>query len=621
MKKTKISTCIFLVIVLTLGIFAGIGVVSAPVDPEFVPGEVIIGLKDINAAAREAIKARGGAILKEISAVNALVVKVSAGSEKAFIRNVQSIPGLKYAERNGVVKAVGTISDSLKPQYTPSDPDYGLQWNMPIISADDAWDIHMGSTSVVVAIVDTGVDYTHNDLAAHYLPGGYDWVNMDPDPWDDHYHGTHCAGIAAAEMDNGYGVTGVAQVSIWSEKVLNQFGSGDWGDLADGIIHASDAGVDVISMSLGGTYYSSLVDDACTYAYSNGVLLVAASGNYGYNLDSIPFYPASLSTVMAVGATDSSDVRPWWSDYGSVLEVSAPGVSVYSTMPGNSYGYLDGTSMACPHVAGVAALTWSYDPELTNVQMRERLHQAVDDLGDPGWDPYYGHGRINAYKALTAAPEFDYHIIMDPYINVLHFNIDPAGWIYGYMTGGPQDWNPLLGRAVSGTLVIGVDVYPDEEPGYYETLFLYAKGSTMSGEFIQTEDGMTFAGPWLFTIVPTAVETLELEGQDLTAVSGEEVYTQAWYKLGFNEFTDIVNLEVHTGLPWINGYDEIYTPYAPILGITGGGKLFYCIDFIGGGYELAFLDNTISTMDGELIRTYDGTDFVGPTYVSFYPLP
>jgi hypothetical protein len=622
MKKGKILKHIFLVTVLVFGMFAGIGGVSAPNEPEYSSGEVIVGLKEINAAAKEAIEAKGGTVIKEISALNALVVKVPAMAEKAFTENVRSVPGYRYAERNGVVKAVGTFGDSLQPQYTPSDPDWYLQWNMVIIEAEAAWDIEMGSTGVVIAILDTGIDYNHQDLSAHYVAGGYDWVNMDPDPWDDHYHGTHCAGIAAAEMNNGFGVTGVTQSSLWAEKVLDSGGSGWWDDLADGIVHATNAGVDVISMSLGGTGYSVLVEDACAYAYSMGVLLVGAAGNSNMDIGVTPFYPACYETVMAISGTDYLDNRYTSSNYGYPIEVAAPGVDVYSTMPGNSYGYLTGTSMSTPHVAGVAALTWSLHPSLTNVEMRGRLWEAVDDLGDPGWDPYFGYGRTNALKALTGGMVYDYHFRMSPYINEVHFNMDPDGWVYGYMTGGVTDWNPVLGRIIGRTLVAGVDVLPDEYGGgQYETLFFYASASINGGELIQTYDGLMYYGPSSFTIVPVAAGSDDAEGQDLTTIAGSETTPAAWYKLGFNEFSDIINIEVHMpGSPWVNGYDEIYTPDAPMLGIIGGGHWFYCIDFLSSYYNLAFTDNTIASSDGWMIRTIDGTSFVGPTYVSYYPL-
>jgi len=609
MGKLKCLVCLCLMFTfLVAGLSVSVAVTSTPDTPEFVAGEVIVGFEEINVEVANAIEARGGNIIKEITVLKALVVKVPVGKEDEFIQVVQSIPGFKYAERNGIVKAV----------YTPNDPYWNLLWNMRKIEADKAWDIHKGSTSVVIAIVDTGVDYNHQDLKAHYKSGGYDWVNNDNDPWDDQYHGTHCAGIAAAVMDNSIGVVGVAQCSIWAEKVLNYKGEGEWDDLASGITHATDNGVDIISMSLGGTGGSSLVNSACTYAWNHGVLLVAAAGNYNMDLDVTPFYPACYSTVIAVSATDSSDQR--WSDsnYGNKIELAAPGVSVYSTIPGNRYTYLTGTSMACPHASGVAALLWSYNSSLTNTQLRSSLHEAVDDLGSPGKDIYYGYGRINAYKALTGGEEFQYHFRLDPYANVIHLNTNPEGWLNGYMTGGPANWNPVLGKYEAGRFYMAIDIYPDQSPGYYETLFLVGTVATRTGQLIRTYDGMTWDGPYNVNLVPAA-QTEELQGLDITEALDSQVTPVAWYVFQINPYAEIVHLNTNPG-GWLNGYDETPEPDAPVLGFYEGGRFYFGMDGIHGApITLIFIAGEVSTKDGYMIRTKDGTSYVGPDYIWLTP--
>jgi subtilisin family serine protease len=612
MRKLKVTICLCLVFsFLVAGLTLGVGAAPAPDASKFVPGEVIVGLEAVTVDSVQALRGRGGSIIKEISVLKALVVKVRVGSEDEYIQKVRSIPGFRYAERNGIVQAV----------YMPNDPDWGQLWNMRIIEADDAWDAHKGSTSVVIAIVDTGVDYSHNDLSAHYVSGGYDWVNNDADPWDDQYHGTHCAGIAAAVMDNGVGVVGVAQCSVWAEKVLDAEGYGDWVDLAYGIWHATNGGVDIISMSLGGFGYSSLLDSACTYAWNHGVVLVAAAGNDNTNIDTVPFYPASFSTVIAVSATTSSDLRWSGSNYGSKIELAAPGVSVYSTIPGNRYTSLTGTSMACPHVAGVAALTWSYNPSLTNVQLRDRLHTAVDDLGASGKDVYYGYGRINAYKALTGAPEFKYNFRLDPYVNVIHLNTNPGGWLNGYMTGGPMDWNPVLGKYEDGRFYMAVDVYPDNTPGYYDMWFLVGTAATRTGQFIGTYDGMSYDGPYDVNLVPVAGQSKELQGPDITEVSGSQVTPEAWYVFQIHPFTEIAHLNTNPS-GWLNGYDETPEPDAPVLGFAEGGRFYFGIDLIHPTtyYQLAFITGRVSARDGDVIETVDGTTFNGPDYVWLTPI-
>jgi len=410
MKKQKSLICLCLALVfLTTGLLTAGRAATSPEIPNYVPGQVIVGFKEISTQVKGAIRAMGGTIMDEIPQLKALVIKVTAGREEQFIQGVRIIAGVKYAERNGIVRAL----------YTPNDPYWNQLWNMQKISADKAWDFQKGSLSIKVAVVDTGVDYTHQDLAANYVYGGYDWVNDDNDPKDDHFHGTHVAGTVAAVMDNQIGVVGVAQVSIWAEKVLNYLGSGSWDNVAQGITHATDGGVNVISMSLGGFQYSSVLDNACKYAWENGVLLVAAAGNSNLNIDIFKTYPASLPTVVAVSATTSSDQKASWSNYGNKIEVAAPGDGVYSTMPGNKYDYLSGTSMATPHVSGLAGLIWSIEPSLTNQEVRDRLHAAVDDIGSPGKDTYYGYGRINAFKGLMAPTKVIEHTYT--------FSIPPGG--------------------------------------------------------------------------------------------------------------------------------------------------------------------------------------------------
>ncbi|UCG45130.1 MAG: peptidase S8 [Candidatus Bathyarchaeota archaeon] len=593
---------------LAAGLPAAAGAASTPDALEFVPGEVIVGFEAIPANIAQAIEARGGHVAREIPALKAFVVTVPAGKEEDFIQRIQNIPGFKYAEQNGIVRAT----------HIPNDPKWAQLWNMRIIQADDAWDIHMGSTSVVIAIVDTGIDYNHEDLATRYVPGGYDWVNSDNDPWDDHYHGTHCAGIAAAVMDNNKGVVGVAQSSLWAEKVLDHNGNGEWDDLANAITHATDNGADIISMSLGGYGYSFTVDSACSYAWTNGVLLVGAAGNDNLNIDVYAHYPAAYDTVMAIAATTSSDARWGLSNYGNRIEVSAPGASVYSTMPNNNYGSLSGTSMATPHVAGVAALLWSYTPSLSNTQMRSRLHQAVDDLGAPGKDIYFGYGRINAYKALTGGEEFQYSFQLDPYSNIIHVNTNPGGWLNGYMTGGPNDWNPVLGKYEAGRFYMAIDAHPDATPGYSDLMFLVGTVATRTGQYITTTDGLSWDGPFDVTLVPVA-QTEGSDGSDITLSAGSQVTPDAWYTFQVNPFIDIVDLNTNPG-GWLNGFDMTLDPDGPILGFAEMGRFYFAVDAICDGcYTLIFIAGSTSTRDGEIIRTADGISFDGPTYVWLTP--
>jgi hypothetical protein len=235
---------------------------------------------------------------------------------------------------------------------------------------------------------------------------------MDPDPLDDFGHGTHCAGIIAAVSNNNLGIAGLAQVRVMAEKVLDSSGGGYWDWIANGIINATDCGADIISMSLGGYGESELLHEAVRYAYDAGVLVIAAAGNDNTNMK---LYPAGYDEVIAVAATDQNDNKASFSNWGDWIELAAPGVQIYSTMPtyhvtlndwgyAMNYDYLNGTSMACPHVAGVAALVWSRYPSKTRDWVRQWLRYTADDLGDPGFDVYYGYGRINARNAVEQTP-------------------------------------------------------------------------------------------------------------------------------------------------------------------------------------------------------------------------
>ncbi len=334
--------------------------------------------------------------------VKAIVVELSPTLESSFSEEVRSVGLASYVEPSMKVEA----------QFTPNDPYWNLQWGPQKIEADWAWNTTMGSNDVLVAVVDTGIDYHHPDLASRYVPLGYDWVNMDSDPLDDFGHGTHVAGIIAATLNNTIGVAGVAQVRVMAEKVLDDWGSGYYDWVANGIIHAADQGANIISMSFGGYGDSEIVHEAIKYAYDKGVLLIASAGNDATNMKS---YPAAYDEVVAVAATDQYDDPAYFSNWGDWIELAAPGVDIYSTLPTYrvtlnemgypmNYGELSGTSMACPHVTGVAALAWSRFANRSRDWVRLWLRHTADDLGSSGFDTTYGYGRVNAREVVEQAP-------------------------------------------------------------------------------------------------------------------------------------------------------------------------------------------------------------------------
>ncbi len=283
----------------------------------------------------------------------------------------------------------------------PNDTYYNSnQWGPQDIFAPQAWNITTGSPNVIVAIVDTGVNYSHPDIMANYDPRGYDHINNDPDPMDDNGHGTHVAGIAAGVTNNGVGIAGISQSKIMAEKVLDSAGSGSYSAVANGIIHAADNDAKVISMSLGGPFSSYTLQNAVNYAWKKGVLIVAAAGNDNSGKIS---YPAAYSNVIAVSAIDPGDNFAYYSNHGKKIELAAPGTNIFSTYQGG-YASLSGTSMATPFVSGSAALVLSKNGGLTNSQVRNILDNSAVDLGARGRDAYFGYGKVNPYGALLQTP-------------------------------------------------------------------------------------------------------------------------------------------------------------------------------------------------------------------------
>lgn len=360
-----------------------------------------------HAAIDDLIAGNGGKIINTVSIegkVISLVVDMPRTVVSTFVTQVQVNNEVRYVEPNM----------KFQTDLVPNDPYWSLQWGPQKIHADYAWNTTTGDPSVLVAVIDTGVDYSHGDLSSNYVALGYDWVNKDNDPMDDNGHGTHVAGIVAAVMNNKAGIAGVAQVKIMAEKGLDAGGWGTEDDLAKAIIHAVDQGADILSNSWGGPE-SDLIHDAIKYAYNKGTLIVAAAGN---SASSTKHYPAAYDEVIAVTATDQNDNPASFTTFGDWVEVAAPGVDIYSTISKNHtlpvvypYDYLSGTSMATPHVSGTAALIWSQFPNVTRDWVRAKLRFTADDLGEPGFDKYYGYGRINARKAVEQGPQ-DHDLLM-----------------------------------------------------------------------------------------------------------------------------------------------------------------------------------------------------------------
>ncbi|MGX6607160.1 S8 family peptidase [Micromonosporaceae bacterium Da 78-11] len=312
---------------------------------------------------------------------------------QSLVKAAQKAKNALGVEVDATVTAIGVP--------TGTDPARTQQWDLTKIRATDAWQKSTGA-GVVVAVIDTGVDASHADLAGQVL-AGYDAIaDTAGVSTDGNGHGTHVAGTIAAATGNGIGVSAIApDTKILPIKVLGANGSGYMSDTAEGIVWAADHGANVINMSLGSSSKVSAVSNAIAYARSKGVTVVAAAGNERED-GSPTSYPAADAGVIAVAATDSADKVAYYSNQGSYVDVAAPGSAILSTYPGNKYSTMYGTSMASPHVAAVAALLKAYHKALTPDQVEAALESSAVDLGTAGKDTDYGYGRIDAVAALAA---------------------------------------------------------------------------------------------------------------------------------------------------------------------------------------------------------------------------
>lgn len=300
----------------------------------------------------------------------------------------------------GLMTAHGADSP-LQTDIVPNDTLYGqYQWNLPEIATERGWNVTRGKQDIVVAVVDTGVQLDHPDLKGR-LVKGTNIVDPSAQPEDDVGHGTHVAGIIAAEVNNNEGVAGMTwYTKVMPVKALDNSGAGTTYSVAEGIIWAADHGANVINLSLGNYAEAQFLHDAIKYAHDKGVLVVAASGND--NTDR-PGYPAAYPEVVAVGATGSDELRAPYSNYGDYIDVAAPGTSIASTYPGSRYAALSGTSMATPHVSALASLMLAANGGLTNDRVADLLGKTARDLGAAGKDAEFGYGQIDVRAAVEAA--------------------------------------------------------------------------------------------------------------------------------------------------------------------------------------------------------------------------
>jgi hypothetical protein len=370
---------------------------------------------------------------------------------------------------------------------TPDDPEFSRQWHLPKIQAPTAWDVSQGD-GITVAILDTGVEASHPDLVGNLVPG-WNVVSNNSDTSPIMWHGTSVAGTVAASGNNATGVASVA----WNARIMpiritdRTDGVASWSAMASGFLWAADHGADVANLSYGLSAYSSTINNAAQYLRSKGGLAVAAAGNNNTDrgLSDNPY-------LIAVAATTSSDARASYSNYGANIDVAAPGSSIYTTYVNGGYKSVSGTSFASPTTAGVVALIKATNPALSPDTVENILESSAVDLGDAGWDPLFGHGRVDAGAAVQlAAGETTPVDSQAPAVSIV---------------------SPGFNATVSGSVL--VDVQATDNTGVSEVI-LYA-----NGQAVGTDSTAPYQFSWDSTQVADGSATLTAYAHDSAGNTG-----------------------------------------------------------------------------------------------------
>jgi len=484
-------------------------------------------------------------VLEEIPQIKVLVVSVPENAlqrvKSALMRN----PMVDFVEEN----------DWVSPQVVPNDYYFSFQWHLSKIGAPDAWGISVGSSNVTVAVLDSGVDPSHPDLAGKLL-SGWNFYNGNGDTSDVTGHGTAVAGVAAAATNNTVGVAGVGwKCLILPVRVTDENGYASYSLLSKGLVYAADRGarVAVVSFQI---FNGSALTSAAKYFMDKGGLVFAAGGNTGQfeNYTDNPY-------IVSVSGTTSDDKS--WGSYGPYIDLSAPCSAIYTTIKGGGYGNVGGTSFSAPIAAGVAALMFSVNPSLTPSQVEQILEATAVDLGDPGYDIYYGWGRVDAYAALKMAS-----------------GVSPP----------PPDTNPPSvkitcpsdGDTVSGAITVKVDASDDSgvsKVELYKNGVLFAVDSEAPYEFY-----------WDTTADPDGVYVLAAKAYDLAGNCGESS----------NVSVNVVNAKVSDNNP----------PSVSIVQPLNGSTVSKTIDVVASASDESGISRVEFYIDGKLAATVSCEPYV-----------
>lgn len=344
-------------------------------------------------------KAQGLTKLFEINGIGAQVYQVAEDDTAAEV-----VKRINHGHKDLIEYA--EVDMLVPPTYIPNDPSYGNQWHLPNVGAPAAWDTAQGE-GIPVAVLDTGVN-PHPDLQLSSIPG-WNFYDNNNDTQDVYGHGTAVSGTIAATGNNGIGIVGSSFKSpLVPIRISEPSGWGNWSAMAQGITYAADKGIRVVNLSYGESCDSSTVRNAASYLRSKGGVIVIAAGNTSADNG----MSASPETI-CVSATGSNNLRTSWSSFGQSIDIAAPGASIYTTTANGGYGNGNGTSFSTPLTAGIYALMFSANPDLSPAQADSILFSTADDIGEAGWDMYYGYGKVNAAKAVALAASTTGSLVID----------------------------------------------------------------------------------------------------------------------------------------------------------------------------------------------------------------
>lgn len=382
------------------------GILHDEWSADTVPGQWLVSYKSSTTLNKQAPE--GNRAFYSDNSHDTELVEVQPAEEEQFIEELLSDPAVALVEPNYIYRAAANLDGA----STTQDPLFQQQWGHTAVQAKEAWELmnqmnELDAEEVIVAVLDSGIDTAHPDLQGRYHPG-YNVLEDSNNVEDDFGHGTAVSGIISAVFSNSTGITGVVgqyPVRILPIKVLDQFGNGSTYSVIQGIEKAVESGADVINLSLSGNGNSYLLQEAIRNAVDQGIIVVAAAGNHADNTSG--YYPAMYPETIAVSATNKTGGFASFSNYGTPIDLAAPGEHILTTAPNENYNFYDGTSLSAPYVSAACALLKLTRPDWNVQEIRTALEQSAQDLGDEGYDVYFGHGllQINSALSLTGMPE------------------------------------------------------------------------------------------------------------------------------------------------------------------------------------------------------------------------